>query len=428
MHWSKTRQVQYENCPRQFFYESIAAPLNPKIDALRNRLSPPLLRHEVIRDAVMTVVRTPDWTVAQLPVLLAQGKAKMVAALGNEADANAEMSIVDVCINGFLAEYRPTLENARVAYITNGEPVEFIYDGLQIVAAPELAIDRDDRLDIVQFKSGSPDFANRRDHDLRLRASGLTCWARCALQELEKPVHVTDIYLRSRPLQTRTMVLDDQQVRDFVGSARELLPRFGVSARIADFPASPSVNACRFCSYKPICPEYGAYSEPSYDLEALAAAVDAVADAKVVALERTGGELRQVFLSHVSGDKEDYVRPFARALETAGISYWFDEAELMWGDSLAGGINNGLATSDYVITFISPQFLERGWTSAELNSSIVAHVKGKKRVLPITIGDREQIVNDYPMLGDIIGRNWEVGIETLVRDLQRVLAKGIERS
>ena len=41
-------------------------------------------------------------------------------------------------------------------------------------------------------------------------------------------------------------------------------------------------------------------------------------------------DLPFVFLSHVSEDKEQIVRPFARALFFLGIPYWLDEAELKW--------------------------------------------------------------------------------------------------
>jgi hypothetical protein len=184
----------------------------------------------------------------------------------------------------------------------------------------------------------------------------------------------------------------------------------------------PNSNTCRFCSYKTICPEYGVFAEPDYDVSTLIAAVDGVTEAKAAALEETGGEVRDIFLSHVSDDKDSIVRPFARALDAAGISYWLDEAELMWGDSLVTGLNEGLATSDYVVAFISDAFLDRGWTKAELNSSIISHVKGGKRVMPIFVADREKIVADYPLLDDIISKSWTLGIPALVRELQRVLA------
>jgi hypothetical protein len=425
MHWSKSRHVQYENCPRQFFYEAIAAPLNPRIAALRDRPSPPLARHDAVRSAVLRIVNTSAWTSAHLPSVLADSRGRMLAALGNEADVNAQMSIVEACVGCFGQELLPLIRSGRVAYVSTGEPVEFIYDGLSIMALPEVVVEHDDRLEIYQFKTGSPSFwGSAKERDLRLRAGGLTCWARCSLNEVTRPVHVMDVYLRESPLQMRTVTLDDGDVRAFIADAKSMVPQYSGSMKIADFPADPNFSRCRFCDYQPICPEYRSTVEPDYGLDALSDAIMAVSQAEEAALVQAGGELRQVFLSHVSEDKDGMVRPFARALEAAGISYWLDEGELMWGDSLAEGLNKGLATSDYVITFITENFLQRGWTKAELHSSLVAHVNGKKRLMPVFVAARDVVTADYPMLGDIIGRNWTDGIPALVAELRRILSHG----
>ena len=76
-----------------------------------------------------------------------------------------------------------------------------------------------------------------------------------------------------------------------------------------------------------------------------------------------------------------------------------------------------------MVAFITDGFLERGWPTAELNSSIVAHVKGKKRVLPIFVADRENIVRVYPLLDYTIGKRWSEGIPALVTELLRALTK-----
>lgn len=48
----------------------------------------------------------------------------------------------------------------------------------------------------------------------------------------------------------------------------------------------------------------------------------------------TGGETHDVFISHASEDKDDFVRPLANALMTEGLNVWFDEMTLRIGDSL----------------------------------------------------------------------------------------------
>ena len=60
MHWSRSSHRNYEECPRKFFYEAIAAPRNPEIAALKDRRSGPLVRHEVVRKAVIHLTKTRE--------------------------------------------------------------------------------------------------------------------------------------------------------------------------------------------------------------------------------------------------------------------------------------------------------------------------------------------------------------------------------
>ena len=45
--------------------------------------------------------------------------------------------------------------------------------------------------------------------------------------------------------------------------------------------------------------------------------------------------MRDIFICHASEDKKEVVRPIVEAFRQAGISVWFDEAEIKWGDSIA---------------------------------------------------------------------------------------------
>lgn len=50
-----------------------------------------------------------------------------------------------------------------------------------------------------------------------------------------------------------------------------------------------------------------------------------------------------VFISHTSEDKEDFVEPLVNALREAGLNVWYDRFELKLGDSLRAKIDQGLA-------------------------------------------------------------------------------------
>ena len=131
-----------------------------------------------------------------------------------------------------------------------------------------------------------------------------------------------------------------------------------------------------------------------------------------------------MYLAHASEDKESIVRPFARLLESKGIDFWFDEAELKWGDSLYQGINKGLKISEYVICFMTDAFLERGWPQGELGSAAVEELTGtEKRLLPIMVTASEKVFQEYPMLQDKIFKRWEEGSQNIIEELEAILAE-----
>jgi len=332
MHWSKSRHTHYEACPRRFFYSAIAAPRNCQIAQLGNQLEPPLVRHEVVRLAVSEMARAPSWNEADLPKTLHKAKSRLAAQIPNEYDVNAQLSIVEVCLGNFVEELLAEIRASRVLYVTDGKPVEFIYDGLSVSTLVELVLDKGDNIEIFNWKTS--DSGWHKPDELDLRAGSLTCWARSVLKQVRKPIIVSDVYLKEGPPPvTRYQVeLEDDQVRNFVAKAKAICRQYGASAKIADFPARPGWMTCRFCSFKPICFEYEAFAEPDYELATLESSLAAAKANKEAALTSVHGEYRSVFLNHVSDDKEDIVRPFARALEAEGISYWLDEAELKWAE------------------------------------------------------------------------------------------------
>jgi len=91
-----------------------------------------------------------------------------------------------------------------------------------------------------------------------------------------------------------------------------------------------------------------------------------------------------VFISHASEDKADVARPLANALVEAGMEVWLDEGEITLGDSLRAKIEHGLASCRFAAVVLSPDFLEKSWTQAELDGLIaIEHASGEKRILPV---------------------------------------------
>jgi hypothetical protein len=86
-----------------------------------------------------------------------------------------------------------------------------------------------------------------------------------------------------------------------------------------------------------------------------------------------------VFISHASEDKA-YVYPLVAALEGAGVSVWYDDQALMWGDDLRPKINHGLINCRYGIVVLSKAFLNiKKWTEYELNGLFAREQAGFNR-------------------------------------------------
>ena len=90
-----------------------------------------------------------------------------------------------------------------------------------------------------------------------------------------------------------------------------------------------------------------------------------------------------VFISHASEDKIDFVKPFADSLINFGLKVWYDEFELKIGDSLRRSIDRGLVNSKYGIVVLSPSFFAKQWTQYELDGLVAREMNGVKVILPL---------------------------------------------
>lgn len=119
----------------------------------------------------------------------------------------------------------------------------------------------------------------------------------------------------------------------------------------------------------------------------------------------TDGETHDVFISHASEDKDDFVRPLANALMAEGLNVWFDEMTLRIGDSLRQKIDKGLANSRVGLVVLSPEFINKGWTNYELDGIVTRTVSGEQILLPIWHNITKQQVMDFsPSLADKVAR------------------------
>lgn len=123
--------------------------------------------------------------------------------------------------------------------------------------------------------------------------------------------------------------------------------------------------------------------------------------------EEGGGNVEyDVFISHASEDKDEVVRPLAKALLDRGLKVWYDEFELRIGDSLRRKIDIGLSKSRFGVVVLSRNFIRKGWTNYELDGIITKAVSGEQVMLPIWHNITKQEIVDYsPSLADKLARN-----------------------
>ena len=134
-------------------------------------------------------------------------------------------------------------------------------------------------------------------------------------------------------------------------------------------------------------------------------------------------EMYDVFISHASEDKDDFVRPLANRLAELNIEVWYDEFTLQVGDSLRESIDRGLSRSRFGIIVLSPHFFRKNWTQRELNGLVAREMNdGNKLILPIWHNASKQDVLNYsPPLADVVALSSSNGIDNVVDRLLRVI-------
>ena len=127
-----------------------------------------------------------------------------------------------------------------------------------------------------------------------------------------------------------------------------------------------------------------------------------------------------VFICHSSTDKDTIVIPIVQACKELGISCWFDADEIQWGDDIPVRIGEGLSQSRFVLVVISPESISRGWPIKEISVAIEDEVSsGMIKVLPLFVGDREDLISKLPVLRSKRGLQWNENPLEIALELKR---------
>ena len=130
-----------------------------------------------------------------------------------------------------------------------------------------------------------------------------------------------------------------------------------------------------------------------------------------------------VFISHATEDKDDVVRPLAKALIDRSLRVWYDEFELRIGDSLRRKIDAGLAQSRFGIVVLSHAFFEKNWTQYELDGLVTREMTGEQIILPLWHRiTKAEVISYSPSLADKIARNTsDFTIEEIAQEIADVI-------
>tara|TARA_R110001583_G_scaffold194956_2_gene367928 strand:- start:3752 stop:4669 length:918 start_codon:yes stop_codon:yes gene_type:complete len=137
-----------------------------------------------------------------------------------------------------------------------------------------------------------------------------------------------------------------------------------------------------------------------------------------VEFQKTSNSEYDLFISHASEDKNDFVRPLVKALEVMGIKVWYDEFTLKVGDSLRKSIDHGLVRSKFGTVILSSAFCSKNWTQYELDSMVAKEMNGHKMILPIWHKiSKDEVLNFSPALAD------KVALNTSINSIQEIAEK-----
>ena len=129
-----------------------------------------------------------------------------------------------------------------------------------------------------------------------------------------------------------------------------------------------------------------------------------------------------VFVSHASEDKDDFVRDFVKCLQENGLEVWYDETTLQLGDSLRRSIDSGLKNSRYGIVVLSEAFFKKEWPQRELDGLFAREINGEQVILPIWHKiSKNEVLKFSPTIAD------KLALTTAVFTIEEIAQKISER-
>lgn len=134
--------------------------------------------------------------------------------------------------------------------------------------------------------------------------------------------------------------------------------------------------------------------------------------------------LYDVFISHASENKDEFVRELANKLSKEHVEVWYDEFSLKPGSSIRRSIDKGLSKSRFGIVVLSKAFFRKEWTQWELDG-LIQRMNNKnydQKIIPIWYNITfEEIANISPSLADRVAIIYRGDIDKIVHKVLKVI-------
>jgi hypothetical protein len=129
------------------------------------------------------------------------------------------------------------------------------------------------------------------------------------------------------------------------------------------------------------------------------------------------------FFSYATED-EKFAAELVGALKANGFKIWYAPMNLNIGDILLDSINEGLTKSHSGILLISKEYLNKNWTSYEMDVLIRNHIEKNKKILPLWHNiEKKDIEKKHPGVAGIYSLKTNTGIPFLLMKLTEALAQ-----
>jgi hypothetical protein len=159
MHLSKSRFSEFKKCPRAFYFKEHLAHKDDHIRELADKQTPPLVRHEILRNSVIEYVKSNSIDTAGV---ILEFRSQMVDFGFDDEVTIPQAQIIETALNNFVDDWANIKKDFEVAYLHQGNPTEFIYNRTPFMAMPEIVLRKEKQLRIISLKGTSQNVFFRR--------------------------------------------------------------------------------------------------------------------------------------------------------------------------------------------------------------------------------------------------------------------------